>query len=83
LFILLVRKKDRNLYLNNKVPNGIYVTTKLSEAEGYAMDFSDRDIYKIWLKKKYLVITLDGTHKNYKLISDNSFVPIEKIEMLN
>jgi hypothetical protein len=76
-------KKDRNLYLNDKVPNGIYVTTKLSEAEGYAMDFSDRDIYKIWIKKKYLVITLNGTHKNYKLISDSSFVPIEKIEMLN
>jgi hypothetical protein len=47
------------------------------------MDFSDRDVYKIWIKKKYLVITLEGTHKNYKLISDSSFDPIEKIEMLN
>ena len=75
--------KDRELYIREKIPNGIFVTTKFSEAEGYALEFGNRDIFKIWIKKKYLVTTLDAGYKNYFLMSNEKFIPIEKIELLN
>lgn len=74
--------KDRKFYSGKTVPSGIYVTTSFSEAEGYSMEFQDRDIYKIIIKKKYLLQTLNiPNRKNYTVVG-NGFVPVEKILML-
>lgn len=77
-------KKDRHIYINNKIPVGIYLTSSIKEAEGYMEEFRDRDLYKVKIKRKNLVLTLDSEFdkiKNYIAISNEKFIPVN-IEML-
>lgn len=76
--------KDHEKYDNATViPANIFLTTSYSEAEGYGIDFGERDLWRIRIKKKYLILTLDrGGVKNYQAFGENKFVPIEEIEFL-
>lgn len=77
--------KDRHLYDKaTHVPANIFLTTSADEAEGYAVDFGgDRDIWRMQIKKKYLVLTLDRPHlKNYQAFAPGGKVPVEKIQLL-
>jgi hypothetical protein len=76
--------KDREKYENSKiVPSNIFLTTSFSEAEGYGIDFGGRDLWRIRIKKKYLILSLNfGTVKNYQTFGKEKFVPVEEIEFL-
>ena len=71
--------KDHKLYEDAKsIPANVFLTTSYSEAEGYSMDMKDREIWKVRIKMKHLVETLDaGGRKNYQAIALGSSVPVE------
>lgn len=77
-------KKDQSSFVNsNTVPTNIFLTSSYDEAQGYAMDMGERDIYKIRIKSGYLVKTLDTPSvKNYQAIHKSNQVPVESIELL-
>ncbi len=79
-------KKHREIYLNSKtIPSNIFLTDKLDSAEGLAIDLggSDgtRDVWKVKIKSKYLVQTLDGFEKQYQVVGDDQ-VPVESLELI-
>lgn len=76
-------KKDKHLFNNvSEIPTNIFLTTSFDEAAGYAHDFGDRDIYKLKIRLKYLITTLDnGRIQNYQTIGDGK-VPIVGIQCL-
>jgi hypothetical protein len=76
--------KDRALYEGAvEIPSNIFLTTSYDEAEGYNVEFGGtRDIWKIWVRKKYLVMTLDASRiKNYQTFSMTGRVPVERTEL--
>ncbi len=80
--------RDRDFYANtNTLPNGIYLTNKISSAEGLSIDLSGtddiRDVWKVKINTKYLLQTLEGYEKQYRVIADNSGAPIsENMELI-
>ena len=77
-------KKDQSSFANSKtVPANIFLTSSYEEAQGYAMDMGERDIYKIRIKSGFLVKTLDTPSvKNYQAVHKSNYVPVESIELL-
>lgn len=79
--------QDRNLFMNaTTVPPNIFLTNTYDRAEGIAMDLAGsskiRDIWKIRIEEKYLMITLDtGREKDYQVIG-NQQVPVKSIELI-
>lgn len=74
-------RKDREFYENtNTLPNGIYLTNNLSSAEGLATElaFSGgiRDVWKVKINSKYLLQTLNGPEKQYRIASGPEGAPI-------
>jgi len=77
--------KDRSLYERaSSMPNNIFLTTDPDEAWGYSVDLGgDRDIWKVRIKRQYLVQTLDsGRHKNYQTFTQHGKTPVEDIELI-
>jgi hypothetical protein len=76
--------KDRGKYKNTSIiPSNIFLTTSYSEAEGYGIDFGERDLWRVKIRKKYLILTLNsGGVRNYQTFSVDKFVPVEEIEFL-
>lgn len=75
--------KDRDSYEGARVvPSNIFLTTSFDEAEGYGHDFGSRDIWKMRVKKRHLLLTLDTPRlKNYQAYASGGKVPIESIEL--
>lgn len=76
--------KDRRLYEGARhIPSNIFLTTSFDEAEGYMVEFGgERDIWKVRIKKKHLIQTLDTPRiKNYQAFSSTGRVPVESIEL--
>lgn len=78
-------RKDRNLYLGTKqVPSNIFLTSSLSFAEGFAVEYGeDRDIWKIRIKDTYLTITMDSPGQKQYQVTGGEFVPVESMELLS
>lgn len=76
--------KDRSKFEHvTSIPSNIFLSSSYDEAEGYAKDMGERDIYKIKIKLGNLVKTLDTPSiKNYQAIHKSGNVPIESIERL-
>jgi len=86
LFLYTARPtKDRHLYEHARsVPTNIFLSTSYDEAEGYARDMGERDIWRVRIKLKHLVETLDrGRLKNYQAVAPGSSVPVESIELVS
>lgn len=78
-------KKDRSLYQGaTTIPSNIFVTSSFQEAQGYSLEFGgERDIYRLRVKQKYLMETLNsGAVKNYQVWDPSGTVPIDKITLL-
>ena len=79
--------KDFELYNNaSKVPVNIFVSTKYDFVEGFARDYSPRDIWEIKINNKYLMDSeSNNAGQTYQTFNSNgdSFVPIEKINYIN
>lgn len=74
---------DRNFYINTKtIPNNIFLTDNYNDAEGIAMDFGSRDIWKVVIDERYLVQTLDGSIKHYQVVGDNT-VPVYSMSLIS
>lgn len=76
--------KDRSSFEHaSRIPSNIFLSSSYDEAEGYAKDMGERDIYRIKIKSGNLVKTLDTPSiKNYQAIHKSGNVPIEDIERL-
>jgi hypothetical protein len=74
-------KKDRSIYDDTQtLPKGIWLTTSPDEAEGYAREFGDRDLYKIKIKQKWLMVhPSNSRYLNYQTTQNS---PVEWIERL-
>lgn len=78
-------REQRGIYDGSTtIPTNIFLTNDPDEAFGYAQDMNGRDVYKIKVKQKYLVKTLDaGSKKNYQTVNGPSgIVPIDLIDRL-
>jgi hypothetical protein len=78
-------RADRNIYdYATEVPANIFLTSDPDEAFGYAKDMNNRDVYKVKVKQKYLVKTLDaGRKKNFQTINGgDTSVPVEMTDRL-
>jgi hypothetical protein len=73
--------KDHKFYEDAKnIPTNVFLTTSYSEAEGYSMDMGEREIWKVRIRLKHLVETLNaGGRKNYQAVAPGSSVPVESI----
>jgi hypothetical protein len=77
-------KKDREIFSGNTIPSNIFLTNDPDEAEGYARDFGDRDIYKVKIQQQYLTQTLNaGRKKNFQTVSPTGKVPVVWIDNLS
>lgn len=76
--------KDRDFYLRNKkVPSGIFLTDSLTHAEGIAHDMDGgRDLWAVKIYKKYLYQTLESPVAYYQVVSEDKFVPVVSMELL-
>lgn len=79
-------KTDRRLYEEARhIPNNVFLSTSRDEAYGYSRDLGgDRDVYKIHIKRMYLVETLQsGSLRNYQSFNgQGSTVPVESSELI-
>jgi hypothetical protein len=78
--------KDRRIYNNARaIPTNVFLTTSEDEAYGYIADSGGgRDVYKVRIKRMFLVETLDaGSKKNYQTFAGGDrMVPVEDCEMV-
>lgn len=75
--------KDREYYLkNNELPAGIFLTTSLDFAEFFGEEYGQkRDVWKVKLNTKDLVLTLDDNkQKQYQLL--RTVIP-ESMELIH
>ena len=77
------REKLLRLAKRRKWPHGIFLTSDVDRAEGFGREFRDRDLWKVKVKLKNLVKTLDaGRIKDYQLIGDGRFAEIESASLM-
>lgn len=80
--------KDREFYQNtNEIPSNIYLTNNYSRVQGIASDLAGsdkmRDIWKVRIRDKYLIPTLETpSEKDYQTIGETS-VPVESMTLLD
>ena len=78
---------DRSIYQStSSVPINIFLTTKEDSAIGYAIDFGNRDLWRIRINSKYLICTLNTpSEKNYQVIAPEKggiYAPVEDIVLV-
>jgi hypothetical protein len=75
--------QDRKLYDNAKeIPVGLFLTSKIDSAEGIGRDMGGRDIWKIKIDSRYLMMTLNTlTEKQYQVVGANK-VPVIRMELI-
>lgn len=74
-------KKDRETYINaSSIPSNIFLAKDYNTAEGYALEFRDRDIWKVTIEERYLIQTNDYP-KEYQTIGSGS-VPVFSLKLL-
>ena len=75
--------KDHKFYEDAKsIPTNVFLTTSFNEAEGYSMDMADREVWKVRIRLKHLVETLNaGGRKIYQAVAPGSSVPVESITL--
>ena len=67
------------------LPNNLFLTDSLREAEGYAAEYPPRDIWKIWIYEKYVTETQRRggmAAGNYQTMGPRGRAPIKQMEIL-
>lgn len=77
--------KDRNLLMESQtIPPNIFLTNSYSNAEGLSVDFGGRDIWKVKIKKKYIIQTLDSPEvKWFQVKYQDKPVPVDYIRLIS
>lgn len=75
--------KDRHLYDDARtIPTNIFLTTDPDEAAGYSMDLGGRDLWRVRIRMRYLILTLEhGRLRNYQTYDPSGHVPVESISL--
>ena len=76
-------KKDRQRYESlQTIPSGIFLTNKYDSAEGIGHDFGGRDIWRIRIDSRYLIITLDSPfEKQYQAVGPDE-IPVNNMNLV-
>ena len=77
--------KDRQLYLDSdRIPTNIFLTNSYENAFGLSLEYSERDIWKVRIRSKYLIQTLDSPRdKWYQAVSSGETIPVESITLIS
>lgn len=77
---------DREFYTSTAtLPNGIYLTSSLDSAAGIALDMGSgkaRDVWMFRINSKYLLQTLEGYEKQYRIVAGPEGAPIVAKELM-
>ena len=79
--------EQRNQYLSspNSIPANIFLTSNYSNATGMARDFDKRDIWRVRIKQKYLIQTMDSPQEKWYQVKPNktNAIPVESIKLID
>lgn len=78
--------KDREqLSANDKgIPANIFLTSSMSNADGLAQEYGKRDVWKVRIRRKYLIQTMDSPGVRwFQVKAQEGLVPVESIILLN
>lgn len=77
------RKQLESWASKKSMPNNIFMTDSITEAEGYAAEYPPRDIWKIQIREKYVTQTQERggmAAGNYQTMGPGGWAPVEKME---
>lgn len=77
--------EHRNQFAETRsIPPNIFLTSNYQNAVGMAHDFGKRDVWKVRIKSKYLIQTMDAQNERwYQVKSQSESVPVESITLID
>lgn len=77
--------EHRQQYLEaHEIPPNIFLTSSYQSAVGMSQDFSKRDVWRVRIKSRYLVQTMNAPQEQwYQVKSQAGMVPVESIRLVD